>query len=811
MRGTVRWVPVSFHILTRTNGTGGVDPIVFPSLINRLNKAFAPANMQFFQCQSHDVISNDLLYDLTIGGMPPGVLSEDERLSLTHDVPNTMNVYFANAVYCDVGSVGGYAFYPGGPEQIFLRNLNATTPGLIEHEAGHFFSLYHTHQFYDEPLLAECANGSNGATAGDEILDTPADPRLDIAGMMSGCAYVGTGTDPCGSPYNPNPLNYMSYAPLSCITDFTTGQYNRLAYSAQYDRPNLACPNPNFIPCGTVVSTYPYAQDFEAGNLGEWRNVTTDNFDWSVVSAGPHAPTTGPSSAANGSKFVYIEAQGNTPNRMAVLDGPCFDLSMITNPTVQFRYHMVGANTGSLRLEGSTNSGGTWISLFYKFGEQPSGWQTATVSLSPYTSQTTFKMRLVATTTLAALGDIAIDNFKVYAQPCAANVALQVTDIGCLNSTTGQIAVTNAPAGATYAWARGTEPTTVISTSASMTGLEPGPYQVTVTSIGCTDVLGTDVETSNFRLRLSATHPDIMNPLGALTATYLGGQAPYSLIEWSGPVSGSITNVPLGTYQIPNLPAGSYEVRIVDATGCSVGAWAKINSFTPAFCQCSSSVTVGTVQGFENGMGGWQYCNDPVYYDWAIGSGDMAPVGTTGPTTTTAPNAPLGAYEGSNYAYSVSSNYNQAGGHMGAMFLSPCLNFTGQSYPALRFRYHQYSSSGVVTPVTLYLWDAQASDQALPLWTSPSTSSNQWIEVKVDLSIAANTSGKYQLLFSQAPSGATTNDFALDQVNSGMPLHRGLTATLNVTPSSCGSTRQHRSPPPAAAPTLPLEQWRDHV
>ena len=42
------YFPITHHIINKDDGSGGVDPSIVPDIMSELNKAFAPANIQFF-------------------------------------------------------------------------------------------------------------------------------------------------------------------------------------------------------------------------------------------------------------------------------------------------------------------------------------------------------------------------------------------------------------------------------------------------------------------------------------------------------------------------------------------------------------------------------------------------------------------------------------------------------------------------------------------------------------------------------------------------------------------------------------------
>ena len=119
----------------------------------------------------------------------------------------------------------------------------------------------------------------------------------------------------------------------------------------------------------SCISVFPYRESFESG-LGDWTNATSgDDINWTRDSGGTPSSNTGPGTGSNGNYYMYVEASGSGtgyPDKVAILNSPCFDISGINNPSFKFDYHMYGSRVNNLKLEISTNSGSSWTQVFTK-------------------------------------------------------------------------------------------------------------------------------------------------------------------------------------------------------------------------------------------------------------------------------------------------------------------------------------------------------------------------------------------------------------------------------------------------------------
>jgi hypothetical protein len=173
--------------------------------------------------------------------------------------------------------------------------------------------------------------------------------------------------------------------------------------------------------CSGGISTFPYNESFESG-IGVWTQSTADDFDWTRRSGGTPSGSTGPSSASDGSWYMYTEASGNT-NNQGILISPCFDLSALSEAYFGFDYHMYGSNMGTLSLELSDDNGSSWTPLWTQSGNQGTNWISESINLTTYTGGSV-QLRFIGLTGSGFRSDMAIDNISVSDSPPPASLSM---------------------------------------------------------------------------------------------------------------------------------------------------------------------------------------------------------------------------------------------------------------------------------------------------------------------------------------------------------------------------------------------------
>ncbi|MDP5101406.1 MAG: fibronectin type III domain-containing protein, partial [Nonlabens sp.] len=196
--------------------------------------------------------------------------------------------------------------------------------------------------------------------------------------------------------------------------------------------------------------TAPYIEDFETftANLlfteqNCWKansnSTTFTAWDWNLdIAGGTPTANTGPDAAFNGTNYFYIEGNGGAAGNEANLLSPLVNVSVLTNPSLQFRYHMFGAATGILHVDINDGTGFVNDVVVISGQQQSSGaapWELVVVDLStfaPGSIQARFRAERTETATTGT-SDIAIDNVVFDEAPACAEpsilTASNITDV----------------------------------------------------------------------------------------------------------------------------------------------------------------------------------------------------------------------------------------------------------------------------------------------------------------------------------------------------------------------------------------------
>jgi M6 family metalloprotease-like protein len=181
------------------------------------------------------------------------------------------------------------------------------------------------------------------------------------------------------------------------------------------------------VGCSGGINSYPYNESFESTSL--WSNQTDDDLDWTVTSGSTPSSSTGPSSAYDGTNYIYCEVSSpGYPTKRAILQSPCFDLSGLSSAYFNFMYHMYGSSSmGTLDVEVSEDNGSTWKSLWSKSGNQGNIWLSANINLSSYIGKN-IQLRFNTISGTTWQGDIAIDDIYLSSSIQTRNICKNIDE-----------------------------------------------------------------------------------------------------------------------------------------------------------------------------------------------------------------------------------------------------------------------------------------------------------------------------------------------------------------------------------------------
>ncbi len=193
-------------------------------------------------------------------------------------------------------------------------------------------------------------------------------------------------------------------------------------------------------------------------------------------------------------------------------------------------------------------------------------------------------------------------------EPIPVTVNPIVTDATCgMNNGSVATAVTGGSSPYLYSWSTG-------STTSSINNLAPGTYSVTVIDAnGCTkdsnNILVVNVNTLAISTAVTPASCGISN--GSVSATIMGGSAPYKY-SWS---TGDTTS------SINNIPAGNYSLLVTDANGCT----AAVNNIQVPNAMSTLAVITTTISascGINDGSVAASVSGGAAPYKYAWSTGD---------------------------------------------------------------------------------------------------------------------------------------------------------------------------------------------
>jgi Secretion system C-terminal sorting domain len=268
-RDVTVYVPIKFHIVTKTDGSGGVSETQLLSLLCQINNKFADQDMVYYINYPFSYVNNTVLYN------DPGSTAGLNTIAWNWST-NSVNIFITNSA--GGANVLGYYLgaFQGYPYEHIVIRKNSIGAFVASHELGHFFSLEHPFYGWEnnpwDPdvhgmqvgtwapngppyVLNEKMDGSNCLSAGDGLCDTPPDYLFAFSSGQSGCSWNGGAMDPNGVVVEPMENNMMSYFTGCSEYVFTPDQ--KEAIRNDFNSPSRAYINHTYVPPTDDITVAP--------------------------------------------------------------------------------------------------------------------------------------------------------------------------------------------------------------------------------------------------------------------------------------------------------------------------------------------------------------------------------------------------------------------------------------------------------------------------------------------------------------------------------------------------------------------------
>lgn len=292
-------------------------------------------------------------------------------------------------------------------------------------------------------------------------------------------------------------------------------------------------------------------------------------------------------------RFRFLFGSGSTCNNF---DGVAIDDVFIANApsnATTFTAICTGASTVSF----TSSSSQCPTSFSWNFGDPGSGSDNFSTLENPthtYSSPGTYNVSLTVAGPCNApatyTGSVSV---------LEANV--EGTNVVCHGQNNGAAAVSVVGGSGAYTYLWNTTPA---QTTATISGLAPGTYTVTVSEPGnCSAQAGITITEPDELVAATTTKPSCHDTCnGSAMATVTGGTMPYSF-DW-----GTGTNDTLN-----GICMGSYTVTVTDANGCNTSQTAIVEESPSPVLECNDLVICTGSQGLLTATGAATYTWFPLY------------------------------------------------------------------------------------------------------------------------------------------------------------------------------------------------------
>ena len=511
--------------------------------------------------------------------------------------------------------------------------------------------------------------------------------------------------------------------------------------------------------CGTTITSFPYSESFESG-LGNWSNTAANNL-WNRHSGSTTSTSTGPSSAYQGTYYMYVESSYSigSPNKVAALEGPCFDLGSAQSANFEFAYHMYGSSMGTLSLEVSLDNGTTWQAIWSRSGDFRNEWFEANIPLDAFVGQTV-KLRFYGVTGSSFRSDMAIDNLNltINSSSPALSCTSPVSTFPYSESFTGGLNTWDHVVSQTF-WSTGSGSTPTPNTGP---GSSSGFYlflesdgnndETGILESPCFDLTQLSQAAFQFDYHMYGSTMGTLK-LQIQTESNSTWETIWSRIGDHGN-QWFTTEVDLGAYVGQKIKlrfrgvvgSGNYSDMAVDEVSLTATA-------VQVSAGCNSTIsTFPYSESFESSFGGWTDQSPVAEWQRNMGS---TPDFETGPTS---------AHAGSYYVFVEGGTFTPSS--IDAFLTGPCFDLSGAVDANFNFHYHMYSSAEPTGSLSVEISTNNGASWN-SIWNRQDDPGNYWNAADVDLS--AYTGQLIQLRF-HIQQNHNDLDIAIDNLHLYAPL-----------------------------------------
>jgi len=239
-------VRIYFHIIRRSDGSGGQTLAAVDTGFNLMKAAYQPHGICFDLLGMDEIWDDNTYYRTSFTPDLDGDGKFDNFSPNSH--AHAIDIYLFPIDSRIAGGIS--AKIPGSALAVYGLSQfkdNLVASNVLSHEVGHCLGLYHTfHGYCDlEGGCQEETDGSNCDICGDFVCDTPTDPypknkkycsdnsfvsnkTCKWSGVPCDCIGIQDKTDTQKGNYNPDTHLIMSYSPPRCLQYHTLGQAERM-------------------------------------------------------------------------------------------------------------------------------------------------------------------------------------------------------------------------------------------------------------------------------------------------------------------------------------------------------------------------------------------------------------------------------------------------------------------------------------------------------------------------------------------------------------------------------------------------------